>query len=135
MEIKIKIQDDIYQQAKNKLGDEFDKFIEEQCKTAANMRSQKEEEILKKISQHQNKLMDLQVELIKEQNKNQSQVNTSLLDDAMKIINRIHEKLGCIGENQLKSISNTKNVPFLSVLNHCKKEGLTIVPFNEVPKR
>ena len=46
MEIKIKIQDDIYQQAKNKLGDEFDKFIEEQCKTAANMRSQKEEEIL-----------------------------------------------------------------------------------------
>lgn len=24
MEIKIKIQDDIYQQAKNKLGDEFD---------------------------------------------------------------------------------------------------------------
>lgn len=127
MEIKIKIQDDIYQQAKNKLGDEFDKFIEEQCKTAANMRSQKEEEILKKITMHQTKLMDLQVELIKEQNKNQNEV--------MIIVNRIHTKLGSVGENQLKNISNNKNVPFLSVLNHCKKQGLTIVPFNEVPKR
>lgn len=135
MKITINIQDDIYQQAKNKLGDEFDKFIEEQCKTAANMRSQKEEEILKKITFHQNHVMDLQIELIKEQNKNQAQVETSLLDDAMKIINRIHEKLGCIGENQLKNISNKKNVPFLSVLKHCKEQGLHIVPFNEVPKR
>lgn len=53
----------------------------------------------------------------------------------MIIVNRIHTKLGSVGENQLKNISNNKNVPFLSVLNHCKKQGLTIVPFNEVPKR
>lgn len=98
MEIKIKIQDDIYQQAKNKLGDEFDKFIEEQ-------------------------------------NKNQSNVESTLLNEVMIIVNRIHTKLGSVGENQLKNISNNKNVPFLSVLNHCKKQGLTIVPFNEVPKR
>ena len=133
MKITINIQNDIYQQAKNKLGDEFDKFIEEQCKTAANMRTQKEKEILKKITFHQNQVMDLQIELIKEQK--QAHVETSLLDDAMKMVNRIHEKLGCIGENQLKNISNKKNVPFLSVLNHCKEQGLHIVPFNEVPKR
>ena len=133
MKISINIQDDIYQQAKNKLGDEFDKFIEEQCKTAANMRTQKEKEILKKITFHQNQVMDLQIELIKEQK--QAHVETSLLDDAMKMVNRIHEKLGCIGENQLKNISNKKNVPFLSVLNQCKEQGLHIVPFNEAPKR
>lgn len=56
------------------------------------------------------------------------------LEKAMTILNRMHERLGVIGENQISYIAGSNNLEFHMLKEECEKEGMNIVPFSEVPK-
>ena len=58
----------------------------------------------------------------------------NVFDEAMIIINRLHENLGCIGRNQIRSVASRCDVPALELEEHCKSLDLIIVNFMEVPK-
>lgn len=56
------------------------------------------------------------------------------LEKAMASLNRMHERLGVIGENQISYIAGSNNLEFHRLKEECEKEGMNIVPFSEVPK-
>ncbi|MDO5818758.1 MAG: hypothetical protein Q4P11_00330 [Methanobrevibacter sp.] len=58
----------------------------------------------------------------------------NVFDECMVILNRLHDNLGCVGRNQIRSIAMKNKVPPDGLEEHCEELGLTIVNFMEVPK-
>lgn len=56
------------------------------------------------------------------------------LEKAMASLNRMHERLGVIGENQISYIAGSNKLEFYRLKDECEKKGMNIVPFSEVPK-
>ncbi len=56
------------------------------------------------------------------------------LEKAMASLNRMHERLGVIGKNQISYIAGSNKLEFHRLKEECEKEGMNIVPFSEVPK-
>lgn len=52
----------------------------------------------------------------------------------MASLNRMHERLGVIGKNQISYIAGSNKLEFHRLKEECEKEGMNIVPFSEVPK-
>lgn len=56
------------------------------------------------------------------------------LEKAMTSLNRMHERLGKIGENQISYIALSNKLEFHRLKEECEKNGMNIVHFSEVPK-
>ena len=56
------------------------------------------------------------------------------LEKAMASLNRMHERLGVKGKNQISYIAGSNKLEFHRLKEECEKEGMNIVPFSEVPK-
>ena len=52
----------------------------------------------------------------------------------MVILNRMHERLGMIGENQIRNIAHVHKVDFDDLRKECDDNCMNIVEFAEVPK-
>ena len=55
-------------------------------------------------------------------------------ENAMVTINRLHDRLGCVGRNQIRNVAKRCDVPSNELEKHVVDQGLTVVNFKEVPK-
>lgn len=58
----------------------------------------------------------------------------NVFDGCMIPLNRLHDRLGCIGRNQIRHIARKNDVPAEGLEDHCISCGFTVVNFMEVPK-
>lgn len=58
----------------------------------------------------------------------------TVFDECMVSLNRLHDKLGCVGRNQIRYIALKHKVPADGLEEHCVGLGLNVVNFMEVPK-
>lgn len=55
----------------------------------------------------------------------------NVYDNALNAIHHIHERLGCVGKNQIKNISKHQQVPFEGLIDCVINEGLNLVNYAE----
>lgn len=122
----------IWEQAKEKLPQGRSEFVEEQLRKAIGLSDDKETELRKKIAKHQDEINVLESQLCKireERLKKEKAIN--VYDNALNAIRRIHERLGCVGKNQIKNISKQQQVPFEGLIDCVINEGLNLVNYAE----
>ncbi|MFR8879517.1 MAG: hypothetical protein ACLVGV_07730 [Methanobrevibacter smithii] len=122
----------VWEQAKEKLPCGRSEYIEEQLRKGIGLSDDKEVELRKKIAKHQDEINVLESQLCKireERLKKEKAVN--VYDNALNAINRIHERLGCVGKNQIKNISKQQQVPFEGLIDCVINEGLNLVNYAE----
>lgn len=124
----------IWNLAKNKLNCSRSEFLEEQLKRAVNL-EENEETILRKeiaslqeeINVRESKLCKLREKRLKKEHCNEG------FDKSMNTINRISGKLGYIGEDKLRELSNRNNVSFGALYDECMDSEIEIKKFTAIP--
>lgn len=122
----------VWEQAKEKLPCGRSEYIEEQLRKGIGLSDDKEVELRKKIAKHQDEINVLESQLCKireERLKKEKAIN--VYDNALNAIRRIHERLGCVGKNQIKNISKQQQVPFEGLIDCVINEGLNLVNYAE----
>lgn len=122
----------VWEQAKEKLPCGRSEYIEEQLRKGVGLSDDKEVELRKKITKHQDEINALESQLCKireERLKKEKAIN--VYDNALNTIHRIHERLGCVGKNQIKNISKQQQVPFEGLIDCVINEGLNLVNYAE----
>lgn len=122
----------VWEQAKEKLPCGRSEYIEEQLRKGIGLSDDKEVELRKKIAKHQDEINVLESQLCKireERLKKEKAIN--VYDNALNAIHRIHERLGCVGKNQIKNISKQQQVPFEGLIDCVINEGLNLVNYAE----
>ena len=87
-----------------------------------------EEAELMKLAEKQQHDLDITLSKlceIRERKKNQKK-NGTLFDSAMVSINRIYEKLGYVGKNQIKNIAKQNDVSSIELEEHIKDKGIPV---------
>lgn len=109
-------------------------WIEHQIDILLNI-DDEESKLLKNISEYENKLNIAKDKLclIRKQKKMRLE-SEEILEKAMISINRIHNKQGMVGRNQIRHIARRHNIPAEKIENHCKELNLKIENYEEVPK-
>lgn len=125
----------IWEQAKEKLPQSRSEFVEEQLRKAIGLSDDKETELRKKIAIHQDEINVLESQLCKiraERLEHERSVN--VFDGVMGTVNRIVDKAGFIGKDQLKNISKQQEVPYKSLLDHVYDLGYDVRNYGLVIK-
>lgn len=92
--------------------------------------------LMKKGTKLQSELNQIQGRMYKLMNKNkENRHNQELFDNAMDTIQRIHDKLGYIGKNQLRKIANQNEINADDLIRYCqKKPEIIIKNYGALPK-
>lgn len=132
--VTLTIDETLWELAKDKLPISRSEFLETQLQHYLNV-DDPEQKLIEKISSTKSELNALEEKLcnLRKQKKLELK-NSSLFDDAMIPIMRLHSNLGFVAKNQIRNIAHNFDVPFDGLLNHCKSEGLRIENYYELPK-
>lgn len=125
----------VWEQAKEKLPCGRSEYIEEQLRKGIGLSDDKETELRKKIAIHQDEINVLESQLCKiraERLEHERSVN--VFDGVMGTVNRIVDKAGFIGKDQLKNISKQQEVPYKSLLDHVYDLGYDVRNYGLVIK-
>ena len=110
-------------------------FIEEQLELYLANDLSEEKEVLDLIDEKNTELSILEGKLCKLREARLSKVKSiNIFEAPMVSINRIHDKLGMIGRNQIKRFAKGNEVPYDALLEHVLEEGLNVVNYCEVGK-
>lgn len=92
--------------------------------------------LMKKASQLQSELNQIQGRMYKLQNKNkENNNNQELYEKAMVTVNRIHNELGYIGKNQIRRIANQNELNSEYFLRYVQKqEDIIVKNYGALPK-
>ena len=92
--------------------------------------------LMKKASQLQSELNQIQGRMYKLQNKNkENNNNQELYEKAMVTVNRIHNELGYIGKNQIRRIANQNELNSEHFLRYVQKqEDIIVKNYGALPK-
>ena len=132
--VTITVDENIWELAKDQLPVSRSEFFENQLRLFLNVEDP-EAKIVEKITKKENEINVLKDKLCHIRKEKQLKMEAeNVFDEAMIIINRLHENLGCIGRNQIRSVARRCDVPALEIEEHCKSLDLIIVNFMEVPK-
>ena len=132
--VTITIDENIWELAKDKLPCSRSEFFENQVKLYLDI-DDPEAKIVEKISKKENEINVLKDKLCTIRREKQLKLEASdVFDDAMITINRLHDKLGCVGRNQIRTVARRCDVPSNELEKHIVSVGLTVVNFMEVPK-
>ena len=132
--VTITIDENIWELAKDKLPCSRSEFFENQIKLYLDI-DDPEAKIVEKISKKENEINVLKDKLCTIRREKQLKLEASdVFDDAMITINRLHDKLGCVGRNQIRTVARRCDVPSNELEKHIVSVGLTVVNFMEVPK-
>ncbi|MCC7554352.1 MAG: hypothetical protein KO202_07695 [Methanobacteriaceae archaeon] len=134
--VTISIDEEVWQLASKKLDNGRSGFIEDQLKRVIGLEDDHERELLKLISEKQDELNVLESKLCKVREKRlKKSKENNILDDAMVSINRIQERLGVVGVNQIKMIAKQNDVSFDVLYDNCVSSEMDLVNFMEAPGR
>lgn len=132
--VTITMDETIWELAKDKLPISRSEFLETQLRRALEV-DDPEDKLLEKIRKTKSELNVLEEKLCNLRHQKKLELkNSSLFDDAMVPIMRVHENDGLVGKNQIRNIAHNFDVPFDGLLNHCEGEGLNIRNYNAPPK-
>ena len=132
--VTITVDENIWELAKDKLPCSRSEFFENQIRLYLDI-DDPEAKIVEKISKKENEINVLKDKLCTIRKEKQLKLEASnVFDNAMVTINRLHENLGCIGRNQIRTVARRCDVPANELEKHIISEGLTVVNFMEVPK-
>ena len=124
----------LIEMAKQRLSTSISQFLENQLRTYFST-GDDVQEILDENQELNNKLNANNERLaqIRKKEAMEAEFNKPL-EKAMASLNRMHERLGKIGENQISYIAGSNKLEFYRLKDECEKNGMNIVPFSEVPK-
>ena len=132
--VTITIDENIWELAKDKLPCSRSEFFENQVRLYLDI-DDPEAKIVEKISKKENEINVLKDKLCTIRKEKQLRLEAAnVFDEAMVTINRLHDHLGCIGRNQIRTVARRCDVPANELEKHVVSEGLTVVNFMEVPK-
>ena len=133
--VSITVDSEIWEEAGEKLASRSE-FCENQLKLFLELNIDEEDEILQQIQDKRDEINVLEDQLCARRKARLDKAKSSFIfDDAMVSINRINERLGHVGKNQIKNFARKNGVPFDLLLEHCRVSGLNIVNFGEVPRK
>ena len=123
----------LVEMAKQCLDVSISQFLEDQLR--AYFRMDDEQTLLDEIQTRENEINAYKERLchIRKRKEIEAESNRPL-EKAMASLNRMHERLGVIGENQISYIAGSNKLEFYRLKDECEKKGMNIVPFSEVPK-
>lgn len=132
--VTITVDENIWELAKDKLPCSRSEFFENQLRLYLDIEDP-EAKIVEKISKKENEINVLKDKLCTIRREKQLRLEASnVFDNAMVTINRLHDRLGCVGRNQIRNIAKRCDVPSNELEKHVADQGLTVVNFMEVPK-
>ena len=131
--VNLTVDPNLWQLAKDKLPCSRSEFFENQLKLFLGIEDN-ESEILKDIQLRENEINALKDKLchIRKEKQLELESNRSM-EKAMVSLNRIHEKLGHIGENQIRNMAHVHKVDFDDLKKKCEENCMNIVNFAEIP--
>ena len=133
--VLVEINEDLYKEASTKV-DNVIQFIEQQLIILINDDFSDELELLVQLSEKVDEIKELESELVRVRKRRMQQGNKYDFDEVLVTINRIHDNLGMIGKNQIKSIAKRNNVSYDVLLAYLKKDGsYEIVNYTGVSKK
>ena len=134
--VSITIDCDVWEEAGSKL-DSRSEFCENQLRLFLELNNDEEDILLEQIQNKREEICVLEDKLCAFRKERLNKVKQKpIFDDAMVSINRINDRLGKIGKNQIKNIARANKVPFDLLLENCRVDGsLNIVNFAEVPRK
>ena len=92
--------------------------------------------LLRREAKLQNELDVVQAKICQLRDKRKKQLKQEhVLDKPMITVNRIHNKMGYIGRNQLRKIAHQNDIPPNILIEHCEKQKLNLRNFGELPKK
>lgn len=132
--VTLTVDENIWELAKDKLPCSRSEFFENQLRLFLNVEDP-ESKIVEKITKKENEINVLKDKLCHIRRGKQLRLESAnVFDKAMISINRIHDRFGCVGQNQIRNIARVNDVPANELEKHIVSEGLTVVNFLEVPK-
>ena len=132
--VTITVDENIWELAKDKLPCSRSEFFENQLKLYLDI-DDPETKIVEKISKKESEINVLKDKLCNIRREKQLRLESAnVFDDAMVTLNRLHDRLGCVGRNQIRSVAKRCDVPANELETHAVECGLIVVNFMEVPK-
>ena len=132
--VTITVDENIWELAKDKLPCSRSEFFENQLRLYLDIEDP-EAKIVEKISKKENEINVLKDKLCTIRREKQLRLEASnVFENAMVTINRLHDRLGCVGRNQIRNIAKRCDVPSNELEKHVADQGLTVVNFMEFPK-
>lgn len=124
----------LVEMAKQKLGISISQFLENQLEAYFGM-GDDEQVILDKLDANamERNLYNEKLCHIRKIKEAEAEANRPM-EKAMASLNRMHERLGEIGENQIAYIANSNKLEFQKLKKECENNCMNIVPFSEIPK-
>lgn len=129
-EITVHINKDLYLNSKNYLDMSLDSFIE-YCLSLYISSDDNYAKTFKKGCKLYNELDKIKQKLYEIEKKNDEEDYT----DALVTINRIHDKLGYIGKNQIRKVAHNYDLNPKNLIEYLSKNDYTITNFGDAPKR
>jgi len=109
-------------------------WIERQIDIALNVEDE-ETKLLQKIERLDNQMNIAKDKLCQiRQEKKERMEAANVFDECMVMVNRLQEKYGGVGRNQIRNIARNNDVPAEELEEHCISLGLEVVNFKEIPK-
>ena len=132
--VSLTIDETLWELAKDKLPISRSEFLETQLRRALEV-DDPEDKLLEKIRKTKSELNVLEEKLCNLRHQKKLELkNSSLFDDAMVPVMRVHENRSFVAKNQIRNIAHQFDVPFDGLLKHCKSEGLVIENYYAPPK-
>ena len=122
----INISDDVWNRLSNEVESSNSQVIEHLLRIYLD-ESDEESELMKLAEKQQSELNVTLSKLceVRERKKNRKE-NDVLFEKPMEIINRINDKIGFVGKNQIRSIAKQHDISSLELENRIKKEKIEI---------
>ena len=132
--VSIEISKDLYIKASQKV-DNVTSYLEVQLMVLVNDEFGDEYQIMKEISNKINEIQELEARLSNLRDNRVNQViDNRIFEEAIVTIARIHDALGMIGKNQIKSIAKRNSVPYDALLSYVEEKGFNVVNYTGVKK-
>lgn len=131
----IMIDEQLWLAVKDELNISLGEFVEQSLRLFTGEDTEMSS-LMKKGAKLQSELNQIQGRMYKLMNKNkENRHNQELFDNAMNTIQRIHDKLGYIGKNQLRKIANQNEINADDLIRYCqKKPEIIIKNYGALPK-
>ena len=131
--IPVYINEDLYNRAESKL-DNIDEYLEQQLIILLEDDFTDEYEILIELSDKVSEIRELESELLKIRENRVTSIDKTIFNESMSTITRIHDNIGMIGRNQIKSIAKRNGLPYDALLREVKGRGFEVVNYTGVNK-
>ena len=134
-EIKVKIDEDLYSQSKEKLKMSFSEFVEYCISLYINADDQYSQ-IFKNACDSYNKYLRYREKLHKlEKNNFTNENNLTEFKQAIDTMNRIHDKIGYIGKNQIRNIATRNDLNPNTLIHYAEEHEYDVRNFGDSPKQ